>query len=76
MKRFKESEFTNLTLMMEGKDVTIPKHANQEVCLGWALKGFCSAGCRRKAQHVRYSQATNRSINELLTNCGVPEVQG
>jgi hypothetical protein len=76
LKRFRESEFTIISNMMEGKDVTIPKHSNKDVCLVWALKGECSAGCKRKAQHVRYSQATNRSISELLTKCGVPEIQG
>ena len=73
--RFRESEFTNISSMMEGKDVTIPKHAGKDVCLVWALKGECSAGCKRKAQHVRYSQAANRSISELLTKCGVPAAQ-
>lgn len=73
--RFRESEFPNISSMMEGKDVTIPKHAGKDVCLVWALKGECSAGCKRKAQHVRYSQATNRSISELLTKCGVPAAQ-
>jgi hypothetical protein len=76
LKRFRESEFSNISNMMEGKDVTIPKHSNKDVCLVWALKGECSAGCKRKTQHVRYSQATNRAISELLTKCGVPETQG
>jgi hypothetical protein len=55
-KRFRESEFTNISNMMEGKDVTIPKHSNKDVCLVWALKGECLAGCKRKGQHVRFSQ--------------------
>jgi hypothetical protein len=75
MKRFRESEFTNITAMMEGKNVTIPKQGSKDVCLVWALKGECSAGCRRKEQHIRYSQTTLRSIHELLTKCGVPENQ-
>jgi hypothetical protein len=53
LKRFRESEFSNISNMMEGKDVTIPKHSNKDVCLVWALKGECSAGCKRKSQHVR-----------------------
>jgi hypothetical protein len=39
LKRFQESEFTNISNMMEGKDVTIPKHSNKDVYLVWALKG-------------------------------------
>jgi hypothetical protein len=76
LKCFRESEFTNISNMMEGKDVTIPKHSNKDMCLVWALKGECLAGCKRKGQHVRYSQATNRAISKLLTKCGVPEIQG
>jgi hypothetical protein len=48
LKRFRESEFTNISNMMEGKDVPIPKHSNKDVCLVRALKGECSAGCKRK----------------------------
>jgi uncharacterized protein involved in type VI secretion and phage assembly len=76
LKRFRESEFSNISNMMEEKDVTIAKHSSKDVCLVWALKGECLAGCKRKAQHVRYSQARNRAISELLTKCGVPEIQG
>jgi hypothetical protein len=76
IKRFRESEFNNILSMMDGKDVSIPKHAGKDVCLVWALKGECSAGCKHKAQHLRYSQATSRSISKLLTKCGVPEAQG
>jgi hypothetical protein len=76
LKRFRESEFSNISNMMEGKDVAIPQHSNKDVCLVWALTGECSAGCKRKAQHVRCSQATNRAISKLLTKGGVPETQG
>ena len=75
LRRFRDSEFTNITAMMEGRNVEIPKHAGSDVCLTWALKGECSAACRRKNQHTRYSQATNRAIGQLLTGCGVPELQ-
>jgi hypothetical protein len=75
LKRFKESGFTNISTMMDGKEVTIPKHSGKDVCLVWGLKGECSAGCKRKGQHVRYAQATNRALNELLTKCGVRETQ-
>src|SRR5512137_726123 len=75
IKRFKEGNFASISAMMEGKDVTISKHANKDVCLVWALKGECSAGCKQKALHVCYSQATNRAIGEMMTKCGVPEIQ-
>lgn len=74
--RFRDSQFTNISAMMEGHSVEIPKHSGSDVCLTWALKGECSAACRRKAQHVRYSQTTNRAIGALLTSCGIPETQG
>ena len=75
LQRFRECEYTNITAMMEGKEVTIPKHDGKNVCLVWALKGECSAGCKRKDQHARYSQATNRAIGQLLTKCGVAAYQ-
>ncbi len=75
LRRFRDSGHANITAMMNGHEVQIPKHAGNEVCLTWALKGECSAACRRKNQHVAYSQATNRAIGALLTTCGVPELQ-
>ena len=75
LRRFRDSEFSNITAMMEGQNVEVPKHAGNDVCLTWALKGECSAACRRRSQHVRYSQATNRAIAALLTSCGVAEPQ-
>ncbi len=75
LRRFRDSGHANITAMMNGHEVQIPKHAGNEVCLTWALKGECSAACRRTNQHVAYSQATNRAIGALLTSCGVPELQ-
>ena len=76
LKRFQNSEHSSISAMMEGKEVTIPKHANKDVCLVWALKGECSATCKRKDQHVRYSKDTLNKIGELLDACGVPPTQG
>ena len=73
--RFRNSEYDNISDMMSGKDVTIPKHAGKEVCLTWALKGECASGCRRGDQHVTYSRATNQKLGAFLTDCGVPATQ-
>ncbi len=71
LRRYRDSGHTSISRMMEGHEVTVPKHNNKPVCLVWALKGECSATCKRKNQHVRYSQATNEAISQLLSDCGV-----
>ena len=75
MTRFRDSPFNSVSAMMEGHDVSVPKHGGKDVCLVWALKGQCSSSCKRKANHVRYSAATNKAIGELMTACGVPNPQ-
>jgi hypothetical protein len=60
---------------MEGHSPTIPKHNSKPVCLAWALKGECSATCKRKEQHVRYSQAVCSKVHALLDDCGVENPQ-
>ena len=51
VRRFRESEFSSIKAMMEGKDCTIPKHAGSDACLAWAFKGQCNTQCSRKHQH-------------------------
>ena len=51
--RFRSSGHSSITQMMEGHTCTVPRLGDQEVCLAWALKGQCSSGCRRAAQHQR-----------------------
>ena len=75
VRRFRESEFTSIKAMMEGKDCNIPKHAGSDVCLAWAFKGRCNTQCSRKQQHERYSRDTNRSLHTLLDECGVASAQ-
>ena len=75
MRRFRDSSHTTISGMMEGKEVTVPKHANKDVCLVWALKGQCSATCKRKDQHVRYSRNTTTQLHQFLDACGVPNPQ-
>ena len=75
MTRYREGGFQTISSMLEGHDVTIPKHAGKDVCLSWALKGSCSATCKRKAAHVRYSRDTIKSIHDLMDSCGVPNSQ-
>jgi hypothetical protein len=76
MKRFRDSEFSTVNAMIQGKNATVPKHNGKAVCMVWAFKGECSASCKRKDQHVKYSEATNRSLGQLLTKCGVAELSG
>ena len=73
MKRWRDCEHSSISAMMDGKNVTVPKHAGENVCLVWALKGECSENCKRKKQHVRYSANTVKAIGQLLTKCGVPD---
>jgi hypothetical protein len=75
VKRFRDSNHATISAMMQGHDVTIPKHKGKAVCLVWALKGECSATCKRKDLHVRYPGDTTAKIHDLLTACGVANPQ-
>ena len=75
LSRFKDSGHANISAMTAGHDVEIPKHNGSPVCLVWALKGSCSASCKRKEQHVQCGQATNRKLHELMDACGVANPQ-
>ena len=63
MSRFRDSAFSKISEMAAGHEGSIPKHAGKEVCLAWALKGACSASCRRKEQHVRYPAGVMTKLN-------------
>jgi hypothetical protein len=43
--------------------------------MAWALKGACSTNCKHSAQHVRYSQDTNKALNKFMDKCGVANEQ-
>ena len=74
MQRYRDHGSPSIATLMSGKDVKVPTLSNsKEVCLSWALKGSCSATCRRQSQHVTYSKTTNKAIHDLLTACGVAE---
>ena len=75
LSRFRDSGHSTISALMQGHDVTIPKHGNQQVCLTWALKGECSTGCRRQAQHVRYGRSTVQALHSMLDACGVANSQ-
>jgi hypothetical protein len=75
MQRFRDSEFTNISDMMRGHSATIPTHNGAEVCLAWALKGECTAACRRSGNHVRYGRNTVQDIHSLMDTCGVASSQ-
>ena len=72
MERFKKGGYSSINAMLgdHGTDI-IPKHSGQAVCLTWVLKGECTNGCRRKAQHVRYGKATHDAIQKMMDTCGV-----
>ena len=57
---------------MEAASGDEPKVIGKSVCLTWALKGTCSAKCKRGKQHVRYPLAVVKKIHQFLTDAGVP----
>ena len=69
--RFKASGHSKIGAMIGDHKVSIPKVGGKEVCLVWALKGACSSGCDRKANHVTYDKDTNQKLHKLLDVCGV-----
>ena len=75
MARFRDSGHTAISAMIQGKDVTIPKHAGSHCCLSWAYKGACSDVCKRKGAHKKYSRATIQELHKVLDDCGVPNPQ-
>ena len=75
MTRFRDSGFPSIGKMLEGHEVTIPKHAGKDVCLAWALKGQCSSGCKRQESHKSYPRSVVAKIHELMDTCGVANSQ-
>lgn len=75
MARYQDSGYDSISAMMKDKNCEIPKYANKNVCLVWALKGKCHSGCKRATNHKSYPSATNKAIHKLLTDCGVPGSQ-
>jgi hypothetical protein len=75
MQRYKDAGFASITAMVGGRQLEYPKHANKPVCMSWALKGSCSAGCKRAAQHVRYGSAVVTALHRFLDECGVANPQ-
>ena len=73
--RFATHGPATISAMTQGHQVEIPKHAGKEICLTWALKGTCNRGCRRKEQHVRYSQDTIRAVHALMDACDIATSQ-
>jgi hypothetical protein len=75
MNRYKASGMNSITTMMGGRDLEFPKHNGSPVCMAWALKGSCSTNCKRSAQHMRYSQDTNKALHKFMDECGVANAQ-
>lgn len=71
VQRYADSGHSSIKAMAGDRNLAIPKHNGQPVCLMWALKGACNSNCKRKALHVNYGRATVSSIHEYLTSCGV-----
>ena len=76
VQRFSASSHNNITSMMQGHDIDVPKHRGKDVCLTWALKGACTSTCKRKEAHVRYPLTVNKALHELLDKCGVANPDG
>jgi hypothetical protein len=75
MNRYKNSGMNSITTMVGGCSLEFPKHNGNPVCMAWALKGACSTNCKRSAQHVRYSQDTNKALHKFMDKCGVANEQ-
>ena len=75
LNRFRGYGHTSIKTILGDHEVVMPKHAGNDICLTWALKGECSNGCKRKAQHVRYGQAVTRQVHAMLDACGVANPQ-
>ena len=75
MQRFRDSEHTTISGMLEGHNPEVPKHNDKPVCLTWALKGQCNGTCRRRENHVRYNRTTIQALHRLLDDCGVANPQ-
>jgi hypothetical protein len=73
--RYKSSGHSNITTMLGGRGLEIPKHAGKPVCLAWALKGSCAANCKRASEHVRYNKTVVQALHALLDACGVANPQ-
>ena len=62
--------------LLEAASGEEPKVNGKPVCLTWALKGTCSAKCKRGKQHIRYPPAVVKKIQQFLTDAGVsPSVE-
>ena len=76
LNRFHDSEHNTISQLLAGKgDDIIPQLNGKPVCLSWALKGQCSATCKRKEQHKPLSRAVNQKIHAMLDTCGVANPQ-
>jgi len=75
LQRFRDSGHTSIGSLIQGHDITVPKHRGKDACLTWAFKGECGPNCKRADNHVRYPQSVNTELGKLLTQCGVADPQ-
>ena len=76
VERFRGSRFQTVSELLEAATGEEPKVNGKPVCLTWALKGSCSAKCKRGKQHTRYPPAVIKKIHHFLTDAGVaPSVE-
>ena len=76
MERFRGSRFQTVSELLEAASGEEPKVNGKSVCLTWALKGTCSAKCKRGKQHSRYPPAVVKKLHQFLTDAGVsPSVE-
>jgi hypothetical protein len=69
--QFKDSGHSSITAMVGNHKLEFPKQGGQSICVQWALKGTCSAACKRASQHVRYNGETVKALHKLMDDCGV-----
>jgi hypothetical protein len=73
--RFRDCGHASINSMIGDHVVECPKHAGEDVCLSWALKGQCSDNCKRKKQHVQYGRPVIQKLHALMDVCGVANPQ-
>ena len=76
IQEFRASLPANASTYDYQKGVPIPKvtreGSEQEMCINWHLRSYCSAQCKRAKDHVRHSEEETRSLHRWCVQimCG------
>ena len=59
----------------EDKRPKLPKCARGDVCMCWALRGFCFSNCKRLESHMEYPSNVNRDIHDYCDKVGFAKAE-